>query len=115
MWLAIRSVAWMFVVPGVVMVYIPWAFFGLGSITLRSNDAAQFAGLALIAAGAPIFFACTWDFFASGQGTLSPLDPPRALVVRGLYRYVRNPMYLGVLLILIGEGLLTHSTGLFVY
>jgi protein-S-isoprenylcysteine O-methyltransferase Ste14 len=59
--------------------------------------------------------ACIWEFARSGRGTLAPLDPPRELVVRGLYRYVRNPMYLGVSLIVLGEALLTGSRGLMVY
>ncbi len=50
-----------------------------------------------------------------GRGTLSPADPPRELVVRGLYRYVRNPMYLAVSLIVLGEALLTASRGLLYY
>jgi len=46
---------------------------------------------------------------------LSPVDPPRELVVRGLYRYVRNPMYLSVTVIVFGESLLTGSRALLVY
>jgi protein-S-isoprenylcysteine O-methyltransferase Ste14 len=46
---------------------------------------------------------------------LSPADPPKELVVRGLYRYVRNPMYLSVLTIVAGEIMLTRSTELAVY
>jgi protein-S-isoprenylcysteine O-methyltransferase Ste14 len=55
------------------------------------------------------------EFARSGRGTLSPVDPPRALVVQGLYRYVRNPMYLGVSLILLGEAALSGSGDLLLY
>jgi protein-S-isoprenylcysteine O-methyltransferase Ste14 len=115
MWLAIRSVAWVLVIPGLVTVYIPWAFFGLGDVTLSGRDVWQLAGIACIAAGLPLFVMCVWDFATRGRGTLSPVDPPKTLVVGGLYRHVRNPMYAAVLLILIGEGLLTHSLGHFEY
>ena len=59
--------------------------------------------------------ACVVEFARSGRGTLSPVDPPRHLVVRGLYRYVRNPMYLSVTAILLGEVLLTRSSALAIY
>jgi protein-S-isoprenylcysteine O-methyltransferase Ste14 len=65
--------------------------------------------------GALLLAACILEFFRSGRGTLSPVDPPRHLVVRGLYRYVRNPMYLSVTAIVLGEALLTRSRGLAVY
>jgi len=51
----------------------------------------------------------------TGRGTLAPVDPPTRLVVRGPYRYVRNPMYLGVLCILTGEAWLFASSALLIY
>jgi protein-S-isoprenylcysteine O-methyltransferase Ste14 len=71
--------------------------------------------LLTIAAGAALLAACIFEFARSGRGTLSPLDPPRQLVVRGLYRYVRNPMYLSVTTIVVGELILTRSMPLAVY
>jgi protein-S-isoprenylcysteine O-methyltransferase Ste14 len=46
---------------------------------------------------------CFWDFLVKGRGTPAPIDPPKELVVAGLYNYVRNPMYVGVLVIIIGH------------
>jgi protein-S-isoprenylcysteine O-methyltransferase Ste14 len=60
----------------------------------------------LMIAGGAIMLRCIWDFAWTGQGTPMPLDPPRRLVVTGLYRYVRNPMYVGMGLFLTGEALL---------
>src|SRR5438552_3013381 len=54
-------------------------------------------------------------FAAVERGTLAPLDPSRALVVRGLYRHVRNPMYVSVLTILLGEALFFDSWVLLPY
>lgn len=56
-----------------------------------------------------------WEFVQKGQGIPAPIDHTKELVVSGLYRYVRNPMYLGVLAILIGEVLTLGSRALLVY
>ena len=52
---------------------------------------------------------CVRDFYVSGRGTLAPLDPPKRVVIVGLYRFVRNPMYVAVLTILVGWALLYGS------
>src|SRR5215472_10096630 len=115
MWLAVRSIVWTIVIPGLVIVYLPWTFFGLGAVALSARDPLQLAGLLLTSVGSVFLLVCIWEFVAYGRGTLSPVDPPKSLVVRGLYKYVRNPMYLSVLVVLLGEGLLTDSLGLFEY
>ena len=53
--------------------------------------------------GALVMLRCVWDFAWTGRGTPAPWDAPRHLVIRGLYRYVRNPMYVGMGLFLVGE------------
>jgi protein-S-isoprenylcysteine O-methyltransferase Ste14 len=53
--------------------------------------------------GVIILLWCFWDFLVKGRGTPAPIDPPKELVVTGLYNYVRNPMYVGVLMIIIGH------------
>jgi protein-S-isoprenylcysteine O-methyltransferase Ste14 len=70
---------------------------------------AQLAGLALLALGFAFFAASLRRFAGEGEGTLAPWDPPRRLVVRGPYRYVRNPMISGVVLFLFGEALVLLS------
>jgi protein-S-isoprenylcysteine O-methyltransferase Ste14 len=67
------------------------------------------AGAALIAAGLALWFATVRLFAGEGEGTLAPWDPTRKLVVTGPYRYVRNPMITGVLLVLLGEAALLGS------
>jgi protein-S-isoprenylcysteine O-methyltransferase Ste14 len=73
----------------------------------RSNARAadERRALALMIAGAAIMVRCVFDFAWTGRGTPAPFDPPRHLVVRGLYRWVRNPMYVGMGTFLIGEAL----------
>ena len=113
--LAIRSLFWTVTCPGVVAGAIPWFYFGVREVTLDHTNPLHLAGAALIAAGVALLGACIVEFARRGRGTLSPVDPPTVLVVAGLYRYVRNPMYLGVLTILAGETLLTQSSTLALY
>jgi protein-S-isoprenylcysteine O-methyltransferase Ste14 len=69
----------------------------------------QLAGVGLLAVGLVFFVASLRRFATEGHGTLAPWDPPLALVVRGPYRYVRNPMISGVVLVLFGEALVLLS------
>jgi protein-S-isoprenylcysteine O-methyltransferase Ste14 len=75
----------------------------------------QWLGLLPIALGTASYLWCVWNFAARGRGTPAPIDPPRTLVVQGLYRWVRNPMYVGIGLVLAGETLLFGSASLLLY
>ena len=114
-WLALRSLFWTIAFPGFFAGYVPWRFFGLSEIRADALRPAQIPALLCIGAGAVLLAMCIFEFARSGRGTLSPLDPPRTLVVRGLYRYVRNPMYLSVTMIVLGEVMLTRSSALAIY
>ncbi len=114
-WLAVRSLAWTLLIPGIFAGYVPWRYFGLAQVRLDFSSPRHLLGLLCIGLGAVLLGACIWEFARSGRGTLSPADPPKELVVRGLYRYVRNPMYLSVTVIVLGEFLLTGSRGLLLY
>ena len=70
---------------------------------------AQILGVLLLVVGLVLFSASLRKFATEGEGTLAPWDPPRRLVVRGPYRYVRNPMISGVVLVLFGEALVLLS------
>lgn len=101
--------------PGLFAGYLPWRFLGLAQVQLSPRRPWDVLGVLVIALGTVLLVACIWEFARSGRGTLAPVDPPRELVVRGLYRYVRNPMYLSVTMIVLGEVLLTRSRPLLVY
>src|SRR2546423_2299170 len=104
--LFLRSVFFTILQPGTVALLIPyWLISSRSDSVLMSHRPLRYLGLPLIVIGAATLLWCIWDFFASGRGTISPIDPPRHLVVRGLYRYVRNPMYVAVVTILIGEAI----------
>ena len=115
LWLFLRSAFWTFAFPGFFAGYVPWRYFGVSDADFNwSNPMHLVAGL-FIAVGATLLLTCIYEFAARGRGTLSPADPPTQLVVQGLYRYVRNPMYLSVMTIVTGEILLTGSIDLLWY
>ena len=70
-------------------------------------------GIALVGAGMVVWV--SYAFVTRGKGTPVPIDPPRRFVADGLFRYVRNPMYVGALLVLLGEALLFRSTWIVLY
>jgi protein-S-isoprenylcysteine O-methyltransferase Ste14 len=75
----------------------------------------QVVGLLVLAVGLILFSASLRNFVTEGEGTLAPWDPPRRLVVRGPYRYVRNPMISGVVFVLFGEALTLLSRPHFIW
>lgn len=76
---------------------------------------ANYAGSVLAATGVAIYLWCAWDFIKKGRGTPAPYDPPKELVVSGLYRYTRNPIYVGVTGIVVGEAVFFKAVALLVY
>ncbi len=114
--LTLRSIFFAILVPGTVAVLIPYLIVvRRGASVVGPWAPLHLVGLVLMIVGAAILLRCIWDFAAKGRGTLAPIDPPRQLVVEGLYRYVRNPMYLGVLLMLLGETAFFQSIALLKY
>src|SRR5881396_844326 len=73
---------------------------------------AQMAGLELVALGGGLAVWCVMTFALVGKGTPAPFDPPRKLVIAGPYRWVRNPMYIGAGLVLVGTALFYRSEAL---
>jgi protein-S-isoprenylcysteine O-methyltransferase Ste14 len=114
-WLALRSTFWAAAMPGVVAGYVPWRFFGLRRLVFDPARPGQLAGAIVAAAGVALLGACVWQFAREGRGTLIPVDAPTQLVVRGLYRHVRNPMYLSVSAMLLGEALAAWSGAILIY
>jgi protein-S-isoprenylcysteine O-methyltransferase Ste14 len=114
--LALRAVFFVLLLPGTVAVYIPFGILRSGNL-LRVPDLglASVCAAVLAIAGALVLLRCVWDFFAAGKGTLAPIDPPRFLVVRGLYRFTRNPMYNGVITFVLAQAWLFGSIGLAEY
>lgn len=113
LWL--RTVLFTIVVPGTELVLIPLVVVVLRLGPRVELGAARYAGLVPLLAGLVVIGRCFVDFVRRGRGTPAPYDPPRELVVAGLYRYVRNPQYVGVVLVVVGEAMLSGRGVLFGY
>lgn len=101
-----------FILPATVLILVPWwihrdwqIHFGIHAI----------AGSILCMTGITAMILTISSFIKSGKGTLAPWAPAKIMVVTGLYRYVRNPMILGVFTVLLGESLLLESKNIFIW
>jgi protein-S-isoprenylcysteine O-methyltransferase Ste14 len=110
------SAIFLVIAPGTVAGYVPWLIsqWRMGA-PLLGISAIRFAGALLILAGLPMLLDSFARFAFEGLGTPAPIFPTRHLVVSGLYRYVRNPMYVAVSALIFGQGLLFGSVPLLEY
>ena len=76
---------------------------------MQTFDGYHFSGLTIFTVGLVIMLICVASFAVRGKGTLSPADPTKKLVISGLYRFSRNPMYVGVTMMLLGESIFFRS------
>jgi protein-S-isoprenylcysteine O-methyltransferase Ste14 len=115
-WAVLGSVLFFLIAPALVAGLVPWwmsrwqmkpAFLGLAVF--------QLIGVVLIVLGTLALLDSFARFALQGQGTPAPILPTRHLVVTGLYRYVRNPMYVGVVAVIAGQGLLLGNIRLLTY
>jgi protein-S-isoprenylcysteine O-methyltransferase Ste14 len=97
----LKTLVFTVVVPGTVTIVIPRYL--MGSFPTPAFGPLPALGLIVIVFGACIYFRCAWEFAVRGLGTPAPIAPTKFLVVSGMHRYVRNPMYLGVALVILGE------------
>jgi protein-S-isoprenylcysteine O-methyltransferase Ste14 len=104
------------ILPFTVTVIIPtWLSRGARAPLGAPRPLTLVLGAACTVIGMMLFASSLARFFTEGEGTLAPWDPPRRLVVRGPYRYVRNPMISGVVFILLAESLLLDSRSHFTW
>ena len=104
--IAIRAVAYASVFVGFLLVYLPARTLASANVTTPSRfGVPQAVGSIVTAIGALLAVWCIGTFVVTGRGTPAPLDPPRRLVVRGPYAFVRNPMYLDAALGLTGAAM----------
>jgi protein-S-isoprenylcysteine O-methyltransferase Ste14 len=115
-WALFKTAVFTLVVPGSVGVLIPrWVLVDTGGSYSVPTIAWRWIGLFPLIAGACFYFECAWDFAVTGLGTPAPIDMPRKLVVKGLYRFVRNPMYVGVAWFVAGQAIVFGSIPVVIY
>ncbi len=110
---ALRSLLFLILAPGVVAGYIPLVLLRNGP--RLETDIFAYLAFPLWLVGGVIVLWSFWNFLRQGRGTPAPIDPPKELVATGFYRYVRNPMYLGILAISIGHFLWFEYWNLLLY
>ena len=111
-----KSALWFLLVPGSVVGFFPVWIVTRSAATFWPFPAMRLpTGYLLVVAGLCGLIWCFRDFVTRGKGTPVPFFPPEILVTRGLYRLTRNPMYLAVVVALLGEVLLYSSPTLFLY
>jgi protein-S-isoprenylcysteine O-methyltransferase Ste14 len=98
---ALKSLLYLVTEAGLFALYIPLTLLRNG---LRLNTGVfSFLAMPFWLLGSLMVLRCFWDFIFRGHGTPVPADPPKELVVTGFYRYVRNPIYVGVVLLFLGH------------
>jgi protein-S-isoprenylcysteine O-methyltransferase Ste14 len=112
---AAGSAIFLVVAPGATAVLIPWLLTGWQVRVPPPPDALRLAGLVLVIMGGAVLLSAFARFALEGRGTPAPVAPTQHLVVGGLYRYVRNPMYLAVASIIVGQVLLLGRLELLAY
>ncbi|HEY3129126.1 MAG TPA: methyltransferase [Acidobacteriota bacterium] len=112
----LKTILFTIFVPGTVTVAVPYYLLSSrrGAVII-SLGFLHYLAVPVLLLGAAMYGWCAWDFASAGRGTPAPIDPPKQLVMRGLYQYVRNPIYIGVLLVLLGEALLFQARILLEY
>lgn len=112
----IRAITYATLFIGLVLVYLPaQVLSGAGLSRPAALGLPQLVGAAVSVSGAALAVWCILTFATIGRGTPAPFDPPRRLVMRGPYLYLRNPMYLGAGLALVGAALFYQSGALLAY
>ena len=95
---------------------VPWIISGWRRQTpLIGGEPSRWIGVMLLLVGLPLWGHAVVRFVRQGHGTPAPVAPPKRLVVTGPYRYVRNPMYIGVLAMIVGQALFLGSRGVVIY
>jgi protein-S-isoprenylcysteine O-methyltransferase Ste14 len=107
----LRAIAAFLALPGVVAFAVPIAVGASGGRPVRYVAVA----VVVLCLGTSLLLWCVREFYVSGRGTLAPWAPPKRLVTSGPYRFSRNPMYVGVITILVGWCLLWDSRALLIY
>ena len=106
---ALKTLIFTILVPGTLLGLVPWLLLRWSGEAVPPSLSIWLIGLLPFVVGIILYFWCAGAFTFIGRGTPAPIDAPIFLVKSGPYRWVRNPMYLGVLSVWFGEAILFHS------
>ncbi len=106
---ALKTLIFSILVPGTVAGYIPWLLLQGSGETVLLFPSIWMVGFLPLLLGVGLYLWCAGAFTFIGKGTPAPIDAPKILVNEGQYRWVRNPMYIAVLSVVIGEAILYRS------
>ena len=109
MFVLMRALIWSALFIGFVLLYVPARLTSRFGVTRSLTTPFEITGLVIGTMGGLIAVWCIVTFVTVGKGTPAPFDPPRRLVTRGPYRYVRNPMYIGAGMMVVGAAAVYHS------
>jgi len=109
----LKTILFTIVVPGTIAGLVPYWILG-GSRTPTMGHL-EWLGAIFFVLGAAIYSRCAWEFAVRGLGTPAPIAPTKYLVTTALHRYIRNPMYIGVFLVILGEAAAFRSLHLAEY
>jgi len=112
---AVESLFFLLLAPGTTAALIPWLLTGWHERVPPPYLPFRVAGIALILVGAAVLLEAFARFVGEGRGTPAPVAPTQRLVIGGLYRYVRNPMYLAVAATIVGQALFLGRCELLAY
>jgi protein-S-isoprenylcysteine O-methyltransferase Ste14 len=116
MWVLMRALAYATCFVGILLVLLPACLLSFAGIAApHTLGVQQISGIAVAAVAAALLISCILTFVFIGKGTQAPFDAPRLLVIRGPYRVIRNPMYLGATGVLAGSALYYGSAVLSIY
>lgn len=115
----LKTALFTILVPGIVAIWIPHNLRSGKILVDIYIDQEMLARMTLAAvlflSGVVIYLWCAWDFAVKGLGTPAPIDAPKRLIIVGPYKFVRNPMYLGVACLIFAQTFVWWSTAIFVY
>ena len=112
----VGTMIYLFLLVPIFVIWIPYEILSASGNDIElSNGVFQYVGFVFIALGVVAYIWCSGSFLFYAMGTPIPFTPTKKLVVSGLYKFVRNPLYIAGTLVLAGETLLFQSMGIFIY
>lgn len=113
--LFLKNLLFTLIVPGMIVVWLPLNWFERNVVWPKNLGVQHWVGLIFAGAGLLVYLLSIWQLMCRGRGTPAPIDPPKKLIQRGPYAWVRNPLYLAAISVVAGESIFLLSWHIAVY